>query len=327
MSKIVDLADGLPTAITKANEGVDLLRSLLMDLQNLREDAPVSQELRSSGLPFCPIKRLFLDSNEESYKKDHYVRLGTAIHEIIQHWAPKGVTRDNIFGNWRCQSCDKLIKLSMYPKEKCCKKHTHWEYEEVELVYKTLTAHVDLILRSSTKPYRYWVVDFKTADIHTKRQRSSWSPDAPSSRNYIVQIRTYCTLLQLQHDLNIVGWILPSVNRAVPITNSTDFHPLEGIWNDRYAKAWIKKLDDAVADYEDFKKFKAAVDNGDTKKSNKLLNRMIEYRPCVSNESYDGLMHFAFYGEEVCKLKKHCVSGKDSLVRKAIDKMFLEGEA
>lgn len=320
--KVNDFADGLPTAAVEREErdeiGEHLFRSMLANLQTLKKKSNRPIELRSSGLPFCPIKSFLLNENFETYSKSHYVSTGTAIHETLQYWLPLGDFKQHIFGDWECSYCGRKKKMQLYPDAvcKCRSNSAEWIYKEVELKYKKLTAHVDLILQVNlTKPpFRFVVVDFKSTDMERKRSKVTWDPLQPSSRNYIIQVRTYSTLLNLLHGMNIVGWLLPSINRAAPITDTLGYSLLSGDWNKKMSLRWMKYLDTANYDFTVLQRLMRHIKEGNSAEANDWLVEMVKTRPCHSEDDYRKWMHYAFYGKDVCPMKAICCKGKNKPV-------------
>lgn len=320
MKKFEDFADGLPSTVNKTPRNVHpleqaekLFKNALLNLQTLQrpQDRPI--ELRASGLPFCPIKSFLLDNRNASYSMDHYVSTGTEIHNTLQKWLPLGDYQHLIFGNWECTSCGKMKKFTCKPKDSCsCGSNSaEWRYKEVEIKYKNLTGHIDLILKIGKK---YIIVDFKSTDMMTKRSKISWDPSQPSSRNYIIQVRTYCTVLTLEYDIPVVGWLLPSINRAQPIRNELDFHMLSGEWSERKSIKWLKFLNAANTDYAVLQRLLRNIKDNDTQAANQSLKKMVTTRPCHSTADYDQWMHYAFYGDAVCPMKDVCTKKSDKAV-------------
>lgn len=328
-NKSFDLADGLENHSKEdsSEEGAldkayFLLKNMFDNLNNLKTPVPPKlAELRASGLPFCPIKSFLFNSRAESYSMDHYVTTGHAIHSTLQKWLPMGDYSRHVWGNWECTQCNHLFKHQLKPA--LCRKcsQDNLKYREVDLKYKNLTLHIDMILQVDlgNKENGFVVVDFKTTDMERKRSNFRWDPNKPSSSNYIVQIRTYCTMLEHLLGLKIVGWLLPSVNRASPIKSSNDYSILSsGEWSTGKTKRWLKFLDAANDSYMDYLSLMKLIGKKDKPAINKALKTMIRYRPCHSVEDYDRWMSFAYYGKDKCPLKEICCHQSDSSVREAI---------
>lgn len=334
MGKHVDLADGLLPKKAKAvgasvsktetllEDGERIVMDMLLDLQTLKKKSSRKLELRSSSLPFCPIRSFLNEGQGISYTMEHYTGTGTAIHTVLQSWSSRGKYKDRLWGNWRCSHCDDPKKPPRYmhqhvPKTSCdCHPEADWLYDEVSLRYKDLTSHVDTIFMIA--PGFYVIIDYKTTYMEKKLASTYFKANSPSSRNYIVQIRTYCTIVAKQYGLNIVGWFLASVDRSEPIKTSKDFWILSGEWNEKYAERWLEKLDNAVLDYRWLKLLNAAVAKGDKERSSMLLNLMLESRPCKSKADYKGWMEFGFFGKDVCEHLADCCRGTDAIKQKIL---------
>jgi len=305
--------------------GERMLRDMLLNLQTLKRSSTRPIELRSSGLPFCPIRSFLLKKPEESYEMDHYVSTGTAIHETLQKWSPRGDYSRFLFGNWECSECERAKTFCTLPKQCKCSPHAEWLYKEIHIQHKKLSGHIDLIFQLGDKaPYRYVVIDFKSTDMERKRSKISWDPSQPSSRNYVVQVRTYCTVLMLDYGLDVVGWILPSVNRAAPIRDAKDFHPLAGEWNMKLSQRWVKFLDAANYDFIVLKRLMRHIRDDNAAEANDWLNEMISTRPCHSEADYKAWMQYGFFGADVCEMKGVCCGGQDKPVLRHIRNLLRE---
>lgn len=330
--RFADMADGLPTTVKAAEErdeiGEALLKKMLLNLQTLSRPSVRPIEFRTSGLPFCPIKSFLLSDRKESYSMDHYTSTGTAIHETLQKWLALGDYKQHMYGDWQCSSCGKKKKMQLMPEVCTCRSNSaQWIYKEISISYKKLTGHIDLILQLNfTGKIRYVVIDFKSTDMERKRSKVNWDPLQPSSRNYVVQVRTYCTVLTLEYGLNIVGWILPSINRASPITDEQGFHPLAGEWSKKLSDRWVKYLDAANYDFIVLKRLMRHLKERNVEEANDWLIEMVKTRPCHDEEQYKKWMHYAFYGKDVCPMKNTCCKGKNKPVLAEIRQRLREKE-
>lgn len=326
---VFDFADGLPAKIKEKEKtdpltiGEKLLGDILLNLKNLKQRSNRPIELRASGLPFCGLKRFILDDRQESYTMEHYTSTGTAIHETLQKWIPFGDYRQYMFGDWQCLECERVKKWQTLPG-KCKCGQENWKYKELSISYKKLTGHIDLVLKLPTTPVSYIVVDFKTTDMHKKRASRYWDPHAPSSRNYVVQIRTYCALLNLIYKLNVRGWIVVSVNRAKPIEEQLDYHPLSGEWSPKMSKRWMPYLDKANEDFRRLKRLMRHLKEKNIDEASDALKNMVRGRPCKDEESYKKWMHYAFFGKDICALKKSCCKLGNAAVLADVKKRLRE---
>lgn len=313
MDKNHDFADELPSAEAEREKNDPLtiaeriFGDMLGNLQTLKDKSDRPIELRSSGLPFCGLKKFILDERGESYSMDHYTSTGTAIHETLQKWFPKGDYKKYIFGDWKCEACNRVKKFQKLPSSRCkCGESKGWKYQELSLKYKSLTGHVDFILELPTAPVSYLVVDFKTTDMERKRSNVLWDPNQPSSKNYVVQIRTYCCLLQLKYKLNIRCWIVANINRAEPIRDKRHYHILSGDWEPKMSKRWLPYLDKAVEDFTRLRRLLRHLKEKNVDEAQEALINLVKGRPCQSEEDYKKWMSYAFYGKDECPMKKTC---------------------
>lgn len=313
MGKFEDLADELPTNTqTKTDESgyaaADLLKSMLLNLQTLERPSNRPLELRSSSLPFCPIYSFLLRERQDSYRMSHYTSTGTATHETLQHWLPYGEYGHHVFGSWKCSTCKTERTWQLKPKPCNCDKDAIWLYQELALSYRKLTGHVDMLLQLDFSPNpNFALVDFKSTDMVRKRSSIFWNKNAPSSRNYIVQVRTYCTILTLKHKLNVTSWLLPSIDRAKPITTATDFSILAGgEWNRRKSQRWLKYLDAANDNWIILQRLMRHLREGNGDDARYWLKEMVRERPCQTPDEYQKWMRYAFFGKEQCPMFDTC---------------------
>lgn len=331
MAKVVDLGD-LPMKPSKVSMfrdsgssdteysyiGDDIVKGMLETLDVPKVQGHKRIELRASGLPYCEIRKFLFNPSPENYAKDFYTSTGTAIHEALQQWAPRGDYKSYIFGNWRCTGCGAVKKMCITPRRKCVEcvdlplqpKHlgkTHyWKYEEIDFKYKSLSGHIDMVLRISRNPDRYIVIDFKTTDMDKKRESRYWDPMQPSSKSYILQIRTYCTILEKLFGLNIVGWHVISINRSAPIKTAKDYHLLSGEWNEGDSDKFIKYLERDIRGYKNLQHLLKRINKGDKTEASAALETMANDRPCSDLKSYKRWMDKAFFGKEKCEMLDAC---------------------
>lgn len=124
-------------------------------------DYSLAKVCRSSLLSnFCQVETLFDLINdkkeEESFTKDFYCEIGTAVHSVLQKWFS---INKQLYGLYKCNVCNSIIEGNgpIY----CCNKLS--VYEEYSLKYKNLTGHCDGIVILDEKCY---LLEFKT--ISTK---------------------------------------------------------------------------------------------------------------------------------------------------------------
>lgn len=308
-----------------------LTASLVEASEATLESTAKGREFRSSGLPFCPIKTFLADPRNQNYRMNHYTSVGTALHTNIQSWlsVTKRSAKD-MYGDWKCTGCGKVLTARKLPPPCSChgkvsttEFHRNWPkfwcYEEIAFKYKNLSGHIDLIM--APHPEFFYVVDFKTGNLTKKRSSVFWhaQQDKPSSPNYIAQIRTYCTVLDLLFDLPIKGWALCTLDRAEPIKTAADFHLVPSVWSREKSLRWVKRLDRSDANFKRLLDLDTYIENGETKKARRTMNTIIDHRPCHDEKSYQQYMGYAFFGKEVCPLKKACLSCREERIWEAIN--------
>lgn len=337
MKKIVELADSAAN-LKKNNHDSDkdlefmedTMRTMLLSLPTAKvQQVKSTRQFRTSSLPFCPILEFIKDPSIEEYAKSHYTTTGTAIHETVQSWlAVNKISQDKIYGSWKCTGC-KTVKLNqLRPKKPCdCsfKVSTtefhrgwpkHWTYEEIEYNYNGLTGHIDLVV--AARPDFYFVVDFKTTELQKKKLRAGWKQDKVSSPNYVAQVRTYSTILTLEHNLPIKGWMLVNLDRGAPIRKESDYHMQVASWSERNSVKWDKYLKHSISNNKNLLKLEKAVDDEDKEAATLYMKKMVKSRPCHSQEDYTAYMRYKFYGDDVCPFKEVCLHGSDKSVRNKI---------
>lgn len=336
-SKITELAgDYVEPAKKKKEDPLSVIETdvadSLLSLQNYTFSAEKrAREFRTSSLPFCPLLDFIKDPNIESYKKSHYTSTGTAIHETIQSWSAIHPTvRKKMWGNWKCTGCRRVVEHQFVPSKICECEYTvsttdfhrgwpkHWTYEEVDYNYHGLTGHIDMI-RFPTPTFAY-VKDYKTTELEIKRNRYNWKQDKVSNPAYVVQIRTYCTVLDLKYGLPIKGWTLSNVERGRPITSLKDFHPQLAVWSRKHSLRWDKYLKSSIENNKLLGKLEDQIEKENPKKAKRVLKEVIENRPCKSQSDYDTYMKYKFYGDTSCNHCDVCFKS-DSAV---MERMLLE---
>lgn len=255
----------------------------------IEDDFGRSPEYRPSSFPMCPIHILVRMQDGASNKKfisrmeasgGFFTSVGTAAHENIQRYT--GQT-GKLWGDWKCRNpkCTKHHdardlydeKGNMYrkgiltsrntTKNKCPSCKHPMEYVEKEIVYKGLKGHIDAIIKLKQG---YWVGDYKTT---TKNKlRSGKLPE----KKHLLQLPTYCYVLEKQYKMDIKGFSLLYFSRDNPF----EFKESSYLWDDH----WRVKMRKAIRNERS--KFKAGV--------NAFLNQdpslAIEKKPCASLSQY-----------------------------------------
>jgi hypothetical protein len=198
------------------------------------EQEPRKPEIRTSSMPFCPIKYVLSYSDNEnsfSYKFDFYVSIGTIGHEVVQRWFP--IANPNLmFGNWYCRRCRRTITMTTGPVE-CPGCHERMEYKELSLHIPDApaTGHCDgIIFEKEVEPFSEikkvdaWVLELKTT--------SRWgcmNLTAPylgadlQATMYVSTLRKIFKKIDYGIDINFKGYIIKYFARDNPDISSKAF--------------------------------------------------------------------------------------------------------
>lgn len=288
----------------------------MVELGSTEEVSKAGQAFRCSSLPMCPIRKIFFDKNKESFSKDFYVKVGTAIHDAIQNWMSKGSRAENIVAEWSCLECGTLRKPGFRPI-KCddCGSTKGFKYNEITIIYRNLTGHVDLLYHLGDG--RYLLIDFKTTDLSGKRNKGGWEKSFKPSPNYYVQIRSYATLLKEVFGYNIVAWSLLFIDRAKPIVNARDFHKIIKPWKQHNHDTYLKLINQSCRNAKRLHRFNElmAQSTSYNPEAVETLKEIIIRRPCKSQEDYDKWMSHAFYNGQ-CEMLKTCKTSSKAVYKR-----------
>lgn len=282
------------------------------------------REFRTSSLPFCPILDFLREPHIESYDKSHYTSTGTSIHETLQSWMSVAkIPRSWLWGSWKCTGCHEIKRNQFQPRKICGCAHTvsttdfhrgwpkHWTYEEVDYNYHGLSGHIDGIL--IPRPDFAFVIDFKTTELAVKRARYNWKADKVSSPTYVAQVRTYSTILDLEFELPIRGWMLVNVERGRPIKSNKDYHVQTARWDSDKSRKWDKVLKTSIENNLILTSVEEAVDSSNRDEAKTQIKRMIKNRPCVDEKSYDAYMKYKFF-QGKCEHCDVCLGGSNKAI-------------
>lgn len=270
-------------------------------------------EFRPSSFPICPV--LAYMQMKEAAKAGYYAStmstsggfftsVGTAAHENIQYFM--GET-GRIFGDWKCKNpkC-KRHKLSknVYDEDgnviregkltrtntvnnKCPSCKEPMEYIEKEINYNGLKGHIDCIYKMPSGAY--WIADYKTT---TKNNlKSSKLP----KREHLMQLPTYCYVLEKKYGMEIEGFSLLYFSRDNPF----EFKEHAEQWTSR----WRKKVKELIADQK--KIYTSAVQAFALGKP----ELAIKLKPCSCPDDYEKKMP----AYEPCPMEDVCFQRKNLL--------------
>lgn len=333
MRKVTELASTASSSSSNRLKPIDdpleymekVIDDCFADIRNAKvTQVATNREFRTSSLPFCPILDFLREPQEENYDKSHYTSTGTAIHETLQSWlSVANYPKSMLYGSWKCTGCQNVLKNQMMPKKLCGCKHTmsttpfhrkwpkHWTYEEIEYNYNGLSGHIDGVLMP--RPDFAFVIDFKTTELAKKRSKYNWKADKISSPAYVAQIRTYSTILTLEHDLPIKGWMLINVERGRPIKSKNDYHKQVGTWGEKHSIKWDGILQRSIKHNILLSKLERAVEEKKKDRAQELLQKIVACRPCKSEHDYKRYMVYKHYDGK-CPHADVCFSGKNKPV-------------
>lgn len=270
-------------------------------------------EFRPSSFPICPV--LAYEQMRDAAKfgsfrstmsasGGFFTSVGTAAHENIQYFlAECGKT----FGDWKCKNktcikhklsrdlfdedgvCIRKGKLTRKNtvKNKCPKCEEPMEYIEKEVNYKGLKGHIDCIyLMPSGK---YWVADYKTCTKNLLAGKKL------PKNEHLMQIPTYCYVLEKEYGMEIEGFSLLYFSRDNPF----EFKEHAEQWD----KRWRLRVKDLIKLQR--KRYKSAVQAFAQKKP----ELAIACKPCQMPDDYEKLMP----AYEPCPMEKVCFNRKKLL--------------
>jgi hypothetical protein len=176
-------------------------------------------QFRASGLPACPLQHAWyrfdreagsLPGRRESFRKDFYTEIGTAVHTVVQRWLGR---LKLLYGDWRCPKCEDVVYRGRLGTVTCdCGAET--VYEELQFDGKP-SGHCDgLVKLGELTPGDK---DFAVLEVKTTSERrleQVIKPQGPPL-NYRLQATNYTYRLQ-QLGYRIVGVMFLFVPRDSP---------------------------------------------------------------------------------------------------------------
>jgi hypothetical protein len=296
-------------------------------------DDPVF-EVRSSSLPICLPLKLYEYVSGEKKKRDYafefYVRIGNAVHELLQHAFPRAKMKGKVFGGWVCEKlkhkkCDWRKNLAVFPGPKCPSCGANVEYEEIELEHKhptdkkaKITAHCDMVMRFGKKIKPVYIAwEFKSA--------AEWNVENPHKflpyKKHIYQLSSYVVMLTdkgLRPAYMVVAYFSRNAARSVeekpeqePNTPSNGFGNVKKKVNVRkVSHTFVYKVTDeliaSMRELLDYEVEQTRLANIVLKKgapARKTLAKLVGNRPCKSPTDYKKMMQDSFIMDS-CKMAK-----------------------
>lgn len=293
-------------------------------------------EFRASAFPYCPLIAATTDfTGVEEYKSGFYFEVGTAIHNLLQHFSAFADCKPELFGNWECTSCKKLKTLRVKPTKPCITctsegKNCRWKYSEVEIKWKGLSGHVDTIIRLWPEGGRkyYIPIDYKTTEFrfggsNVDRKKFPYE-------NNVIQLEVYCALLKELFNLNIAGWALIYAHRGRPLRGPSDYHIVPGTWDEdshdsmMRALTWAQKANSYASRIIKNRYEGKEIPEG-------ALEKIVAMRPCKSIEKWESWMKCAFKyseftidGEGACPHLTKCLGSNETKVIRYFRKILTQ---
>jgi len=274
-------------------------------------------EYRPSSFPICPVlvHMQFMQAAQDGFYMSnmaagggYFTTVGTAAHENIQYYM--GSTK-KVFGDWKCRNprCQKHHdardlydeKGVMYRKGTLTSKNTTdnecpecgvaCEYVEKCIDYFGLKGHIDCIYEMPDGTY--WVLDYKTSTkgiIKTAKL---------PKREHLMQVPTYCYVLEKKYKMKISGFSLLYLSRDNPY----EFKEKAQRWNERFRQETKELI------IQQKKIYRSAVNSFIQNKP----ELAIKQKPCQCPDDYERLMP----AYEACPMEKVCFDKrmlKDNMV-------------
>lgn len=307
-----------------------LIDAVLLDMADTVDPSYKKRsEFRISSFPFCPIRSLlFKNEGHPHFRMEFYTSIGTAVHNTLQKYLRHGKFRDKIFACWKIIETGEVIgpcKFDDIP----AKYHNYTiEYEEITINYNGLSGHVDLVME--LLPGKFIVIDFKTTNLRKTQSYRNWQRYYPASCSSIIQISSYSTLLKELFGINVVAWCLVYIDRGDVINTKHSYHKVLRPWNKKKHDKILEWIDLSCKTNKLLQKLNRILDSGKAgynERADALLQRIVENRPCKTQEDYESWADYKFYkgttkyGEDPgvkngdCVLLKSCLRGSKSCLK------------
>ena len=251
-------------------------------------------EYRPSSFPICPVlvHMQFVKAASDGYYESnmtagggYFTTVGTAAHENIQYFM--GQT-GKTYGDWKCRNsfCQRhhdartlydekgnvtrpgILTATKTTNNLCPSCGVPCEYVEMCIDYMGLKGHIDCIYLMPDGSY--WIADYKTS---TKGQIKG---NKLPKREHLMQVPTYCYVLEKKYKMKISGFSLLYLSRDNPY----EFREYSEQWGER-RRAETKKL---IVSQK--KIYRAAVNSFIQNKP----SIAIKCKPCQVPDDYERLM-------------------------------------
>lgn len=267
-------------------------------------------EYRPSSFPICPIlvHMQFMKAAVDGFYESnmhagggYFTTVGTAAHENIQYYMG---TTGKVYGHWKCRNnkCQKhhdardlydekgkiirpgILTRQHTTKNTCPSCKVAMEYVEICIDYNGLKGHIDCIYKMPDGSY--WVLDYKTST------KGLIKGNKLPKREHLMQVPTYCYVLEKKYKMKISGFSLLYLSRDNPF----EFR--------EYAEQWGPRRRDEIRDLiKNQKKIYRAAVNSFIQDKPELA---MKCKPCQVPDDYERLMP----AYEDCPMEKVCFSKK-----------------
>lgn len=289
------------------------IENIFLKALNTKTISPYKPEIRISKLPMCGLMHAMEmlkyakgERKEEELKDSYYTNIGNAVHEFYQTLLPKSDVKNLVFGDWKCSDCAKIVYEKCTTPDSlicphCKKNHETIKYEEISLIYRGITGHVDMIFKNEDGTYT--LVDFKTTSAYSIAE-----PKYLPYPKHIMQIETYAFMLLHQFKIKISNYFIVYVSRDKNDGGKT-------LTNTRPIGADITKriLDRRQAQLDQIVYSRGLIKKLFKEPTVEVLKELDDNRPCHTVHDYEnsktGLTH-GFFGSEECPFKDNCTNGK-----------------
>ncbi len=322
----------LSKSLATKDKTAQLLDSVIDSVFHVTEKEAYRFEARASALPFCTMLELQQFITGEQWEKDFpfefYVKVGTAMHEVLQASFPKSKNGSKVFGNWVCSNHISLIKpceyrktMSLRPDSLVCPKCKAGQlvYDELTLQHISLkdrktavTAHCDMVtVFGKKKKKKYVVWEFKSTGAYNIDYPDKWLPYTKhlfQAWAYAVMMTdigmrpSYIAIAYFSRDKATRG--NASVTNSFGITNHNN--AAKKTFKGKYFKvtdeglAVMRKILDNTVESKRIADMIVSRKPGRVKK----LLKLSKLRPCHSEKDYKNVMKHHFFSNENCPFAK-----------------------
>jgi hypothetical protein len=186
------------------------------------------ENLRFSGLPFCPIRWLAgapvntAKSSAKSLRFAFYTRIGTVVHDVFQsvlvNLEGELPSKLELIADWHCAKCKKVTSAFSLKPESCpvCRHRVEFREHEIDINFGgkvRALGHVDCILRVTRPGGKtcYLILDFKTTSVGKLNKKTF-----DVSSTYTHQIKSYAAAVSFSQNVEVASTSLIYIARDSP---------------------------------------------------------------------------------------------------------------